>query len=288
MDQPTKHRQSSAPSKLASGRCDRNGAEAMAAHMFRQSNRQTLSGTDRAADLSVPYDGCGYAAGVASRRFRIRAVAVALVCGAIFASLAEDVRDHERWSLDRTLLLDLHRYHARGVMDAWLVVTQLGSYLVTGAAAVLVGVWLGRRRGEPATATLVVASVGGAMLLGVIAKAVFQRPRPHLWPSATPTLGYSFPSAHAMNSIALVAVLVVITPARRRGPVAAAGAAAVVLIGLSRVWLGAHYPTGIVAGWALALAWTLSLAAALFSWGRRRGVSRVGRRASGHESSATG
>jgi membrane-associated phospholipid phosphatase len=208
------------------------------------------------------YDGA--VIGQGSKRVVAWTLAGAFAFAAVFASLAEDVHDHERWSLDRTLLVDLHHYHPRSLTDAWLALTQLGGYLVTGVAAAAIAGWLWRRRGGPRQAVFVAAAVGGAMLLGVAAKAAFHRPRPHLWPSAAPTLGYSFPSAHAMNSIALAAAITLITAAPpRRRLIAILGALYVGLVGLSRVWLGAHYPTDVVAGWALSLSWVLLLLAGL-------------------------
>jgi hypothetical protein len=87
-------------------------------------------------------------------------------------------------------------------------------------------------------------------------KAVVQRPRPHLWHIDTPTLGYSYPSAHAMNSLTLVAAVLLTVTSHRRW-VVVIGSVYVVLVGVSRVWLGAHFPTDILGGWLLGLGWAL-------------------------------
>jgi membrane-associated phospholipid phosphatase len=76
-----------------------------------------------------------------------------------------------------------------------------------------------------------------------------------LAPTIYPGESRSFPSGHATSSMAVVAAAVVLAwPSRRRWPAVAAGAAFVVLVGLSRVALSVHYPSDILGGWALSLA----------------------------------
>jgi membrane-associated phospholipid phosphatase len=216
----------------------------------------------------MPPGAPGYGSGMLetpTNRGALAALTAAAVAAGLAAWLADAVSDHARWGVDRTLPVDLHRFRARGLVDAWLVVTQLGSYLAVAVAAALLAAWLWRRRGRPALAAFVVAAVAGEMALGVAVKVAVDRPRPHFWRVETPTLGASFPSAHAMNSLTLVAAVLLTVPmARRRRIVAAvAGLVYVALVGVSRVWLGAHYPSDVLAGWALALAWSLALAAGL-------------------------
>ena len=83
------------------------------------------------------------------------------------------------------------------------------------------------------------------------------RERPSFWESITPELTYSFPSGHAIGSATLAGVLVLLAwRGRWRWPVVACVAPLVLLIGFSRVYLGVHFPSDIVAGWAAAIAWT--------------------------------
>jgi membrane-associated phospholipid phosphatase len=218
----------------------------------------------------------------ATARHAVAGLALAALCLAAFLWLAEAVTDHTRWSADRTLLVDLHRYRARAIVDAWLGVTQLGSYLAVAIAGGAVAWWVWRRWGQRRLAAFVVVAIGGEMVAGLVAKAVVHRPRPHLWQAATPTLGYSFPSAHAMNSLALVAVVAMLLLGRRLAWAAIGGTLYVGLVAVSRVWLGAHYPTDIVAGWMLALGWVLLTASTvtglgLFGGGRAAAALRTPR-----------
>ena len=97
------------------------------------------------------------------------------------------------------------------------------------------------------------------------AKQLFARERPSLWESIAPEATYSFPSGHAMGSMTLAAVLILLAwRTRWRWPVALLTGAFTVLVGLSRVYLGVHYPSDILAGWAAALAWTVGIYATVF------------------------
>jgi undecaprenyl-diphosphatase len=111
-------------------------------------------------------------------------------------------------------------------------------------------------------ALAVLASGGGAMVLEGQLKDLFARPRPQVVPRLVPAWNPSFPSGHALLSSAVylsIAVLVVrLVPYRRvRLYVLALAALLVGLIGFSRVLLGVHYPTDVVAGWIVGGLWAL-------------------------------
>jgi undecaprenyl-diphosphatase len=93
-------------------------------------------------------------------------------------------------------------------------------------------------------------------------KSAVERPRPDL--ALTDAAGYSFPSGHSATSVALYALLFYALARLARGhsrrAIVLCGAAIATAVGISRVWLGAHYPTDVLAGWAVgalvaALAW---------------------------------
>ena len=102
------------------------------------------------------------------------------------------------------------------------------------------------------------------------AKQLFARQRPSLWESIAPESSFSFPSGHAMGSMTLAMVLVLLCwHTRHRGWVSAAMAGFVLAVGLSRVYLGVHYPSDIMAGWAAACAWTAAVYLLVFPHGQR-------------------
>ena len=101
-------------------------------------------------------------------------------------------------------------------------------------------------------------ALGGSALLNLGAKQLFARERPSLWESIHPETTFSFPSGHAMGSMTLAAVLVLLAwRTRWRWWVAVPALAFALLVGASRVYLGVHFPSDILAGWAAACAWVV-------------------------------
>ncbi|HEY9751067.1 MAG TPA: phosphatase PAP2 family protein, partial [Allocoleopsis sp.] len=101
----------------------------------------------------------------------------------------------------------------------------------------------------------------GAMIINRTAKEFLHRVRPHLWESRfPPEPEFAFPSGHAMASMAFVASLVVLTwGSRWCGWVATFGSVFVVAIAWTRLYLGVHYPSDIVAGWMVSIAWAIAV-----------------------------
>jgi membrane-associated phospholipid phosphatase len=200
----------------------------------------------------------------------------------VFGFLAEDVWTREGFAWDLPLLRAAHA-HATPTRDAtMLFFTSVGAPLpmIAFVALALLALLLRGRRGD---ARFFALAVGGAAGLNVVAKLLFQRARPALWPSLVTETDYSFPSGHAMGSLAVVAALVFLTwRTRGRWPILALGALFVAVVGLSRVYLGVHYPSDILAGWCASLAWLvgvwLLLRAAPWSWWRIRTAGKDGAR----------
>jgi undecaprenyl-diphosphatase len=103
-------------------------------------------------------------------------------------------------------------------------------------------------------------AVAGSAVLNIVAKNHYARLRPDLWLSITPETTYSFPSGHAMGSMTLaMAVSILCWPTRARLPALIVSVIFVLLVGISRVYLGVHYPSDILAGWTAATAWTFAM-----------------------------
>lgn len=138
--------------------------------------------------------------------------------------------------------------------------TALGSNGVL-SALVLAGSGLLALARRQAGAAFLLASYCGALGLDVLAKHWIERPRPDLVPHAARVFTSSFPSSHATVSAAACLAAALLLAQARPNPMFKAAAAALaiaftVLIGASRVYLGVHWPTDILAGWALGMAWT--------------------------------
>jgi undecaprenyl-diphosphatase len=135
--------------------------------------------------------------------------------------------------------------------------------VLTVVTTLVVGYLLATRR--TALAAFVTASVVGGSIAGTLLKQLFARDRPHVVPHLVEVQSLSFPSGHALNSavvyITLGALLArtELRPAVKIYIVSAAGLLAV-LIGLSRVYLGVHYPSDVAAGWCAGAAWAAACA----------------------------
>lgn len=182
---------------------------------------------------------------------------------ALFGALAEDIAAREPLRFDASVLTWLHA-HATPTLDRiMLAVTAVGSARIMAGLVALALVWLLLARSSRDAIFLGLAA-GGAEAFNLGLKATFERPRPHLWPSLTPEFDWSFPSGHAMGTVAVVAALVVLTWGTRwRWPVLVLGTMVVALIGLSRLYLGVHYPSDVIAGAAASLAWVTALTMSL-------------------------
>lgn len=183
-----------------------------------------------------------------------------------FGLLAENVLANESFFFDRTILLFLHSQSTAHLDRFMLFFSRIGSgFWVTPIdLLVLVNLAARQRWGDAFFWGL---AVGGAALLNVAAKYSFGRARPDFWLSIAPETTFSFPSGHAMQTMALVAALVVLVwPTKTRWPALVLGGSFVLLVGFSRVYLGVHYPSDVVAGWAASLAWVVGLSVVLYGY----------------------
>ena len=188
-----------------------------------------------------------------------------------FGALAESLHEGEVFPFDVPLLQAVHAMANAGFDHVFIVMSALGYAWGVITADVLLVLFLAMRRRfrEGSFATIAVL---GSLLLNVAAKHSFARMRPALWQSVAPAeTTYSFPSGHAMGSmtLALVVVLLCWYPRSRWGwgwrwPVAVLAALFVLMVGLSRIYLGVHYPSDIFAGWAAASVWVVGVYGLVF------------------------
>jgi len=196
-----------------------------------------------------------YRTTIAAQLDRVRGLLVpALSLGAlgVFAKIAEDVQEHETSSFDRAVSLGLHRLDSPVMDVAMRAFTFLGSLPFLSAVVVGVAIWRVRRK-DKLGAIMLVGVTLVTELLNLALKEAFQRSRPSLFEEVATLHSYSFPSGHSMAAAAVygaVAVLVArACPPWERLALTSA-TAVVVLIGVSRIFLGVHWVTDVLAGWA--------------------------------------
>jgi len=202
-----------------------------------------------------------------------------------FISLADEIVDGETEAFDRAVLLFFRSAGdpADPIGPLWLEeavrdVTALGGNFVLTfvAAAVIVYMLLAGRRGA---GLLVFISVGGGILLASVLKLFFQRARPDLVPHGAEVYTASFPSSHAMMSAVVYLTLgallarIEVVP-RLRIYFLALAALLTAMVGISRIYLGVHWPTDVIAGWAAGLAWASLLWLVTYFLQRRRIIAR--------------
>ena len=208
-------------------------------------------------------------AGVEVKRLLVILIVAGAACG--FAALAGNVLDGRVQGFDEWVLRGLRRSEDPAALigpqwmtDAVRGITALGgvTFLVCVNLAVVAG-FVARRK-FTALAFLLAAVVGGLTLsLGL--KACFMRPRPQVVPYLCSVGGSSFPSGHSMMSAVVyltLGALLATRMARRRSKLLLFSVALLLagLVGCSRVFLGVHYPSDVLAGWAAGLGW------AAFCW----------------------
>ena len=209
----------------------------------------------------------------ASDRWRLLATFVGLIAGFLVSSAAllgfveivvEDGLMEKSRRLDATVPL-----WVRSTFPPWFdvpmrAITALGYYWV------VVPLSLFFRRGHALYAVLLLISSAGAALLATFLKYLFQRPRPELFESDYTASFYSFPSGHATIAVAFYGTLALLVALRlqgwRRWALLVAGATLALLLGLSRLYLGVHYPTDILAGYLAATLWTGTVATVVVFW----------------------
>lgn len=182
----------------------------------------------------------------------------------IFGLLALEVLTNEgsfpfRW--DVPILMAIHSTARAQLNVIAVTLTQFGSLRVVLPVVFGIGlVFLFQRRWR-SLIYLLTATVG-SIIINRIAKEMMHRVRPHLWESLAPESSFAFPSGHAMMSMTLVATLVVLT----WGTIwcwitLLVGSLFVVAIGWTRLYLGVHFPSDILAGWMVSIAWVIGVSA---------------------------
>jgi undecaprenyl-diphosphatase len=183
-----------------------------------------------------------------------------------FVKVASEIREGDAASFDRALLLALRTpadlsvpIGPRWVEEAARDLTALGSGAVLTLITLAVEGYLLLLRKRRA-ALFLAAAVLGAVLLSVLLKDFFARPRPEVVPHLARVFSASFPSGHSMLSTAVYLTLGAMLTRVQSSLLIKAyiqlwALLLASLVGLSRVYLGVHWPTDVLAGWAAGAAW---------------------------------
>lgn len=189
----------------------------------------------------------------------------------VITSLTGEVLEGDTLEFDKRMLAALRKADnpAQPIGPAWLElmafdITALGGPTVLGMTVLAVVGFL-MLHGMYRNAAFVFVAAVGAWMLNDLLKEVFARPRPQVVPHLRQVMSLSFPSGHALTSAAVFLTLgaLLMRFARTRLVkfyIMFIAMFATLLVGVTRVYLGVHYPTDVLAGWLIGISW------ALFCW----------------------
>lgn len=190
-------------------------------------------------------------------------LAAAMVTLVFLAWLSEEVLEGQTRAFDDTTRTAIHSFASPTLTTSMRVISFFGStlFLIIATTAIVLLFILQRWRRE---AILLGLTMLGASTLNTTLKLAFQRPRPVPFFSLASPDSYSFPSGHALASFCFFGALAAILTARfssRRAwfIIWTASCLLILLIGFSRIYLGVHYTTDVIAGYAAALIWVLTV-----------------------------
>ncbi|MEK6336101.1 MAG: phosphatase PAP2 family protein [Acidobacteriota bacterium] len=200
-----------------------------------------------------------------------------LISVCFFAAIAEDVSAGEPLTIiDVRFSAWVHAHQSAALTVVMRLISQVHSLWFVGAAAFVVSVywWAKRLRDR---AFILLAVVFGGMLLNFLLKEIFLRARPRFDPPLPALTTYSFPSGHTLTATVFYGVLGWFIVSRSRNWASrlfgfALAAIMILLVGFSRIYLGAHYPSDVLGAIAEGLAWLAFclIAAQTVKWRRDR------------------
>lgn len=208
--------------------------------------------------------------------FLVVGVLIAVIATWGFGEFAETVMAGQTQSFDEAVLRWVAARHTASLDSLMLEITSLGTgstvMMIVGVAALFLA--LTRHR---YSAALLLAATAGGGFLNIVLKHYFERPRPHVFEWGTHALSSSFPSGHAMSAT-IVYTTVAYLAARlqkrvwERALTMILAALIILAISTSRVYLGVHYPSDVVAGMIIGIGWSAFCMATL------EAIHRIARR----------
>ncbi|MGJ3265422.1 MAG: phosphatase PAP2 family protein [Salinarimonas sp.] len=222
-----------------------------------------------------------------AREHRFTLLVLALLAGGLWAfiELADEVLEGETHAIDEAILValrvpgDLSDPLGPGWLEEMMRdFTALGGTgVLTLLTIAVVGFLLVAKL--PRAALAVALAIGGGILLSTLLKSGFDRPRPDLVPHGSIVYSASFPSGHSMMAATVyltLAALMARVLRRRRLRAYLVGVAVLLtlLVGVSRVYVGVHWPTDVLAGWTVGAAWALGASTLMLRLQLHRTIER--------------
>ena len=199
--------------------------------------------------------------------FLLAGAAIAILCTWAFAEFAGRVRAGGMQGFDDAIMRWIAQHQYLQLQTAMLEITSLGTGTVVTMIVFVAGLFLWLNRHKHSAVLLVVATLGGLVLDGLL-KIGFNRPRPQIFKWGTYAVSSSFPSGHAMSSVIVYGTVAYLAARLQKNPRSRVltlifAAIIIAMICISRLYLGVHYPSDVLAGLVIGLAWAAFCMAAL-------------------------
>lgn len=184
-----------------------------------------------------------------------------LICFSVFIHLATDLVEKKPFLFDQQVI-DIVKSYASPAMDGFMLfVTDLGSKFMLGLLLVISMIWLFAKQKDVWGMRLYFLTVAGGGLVNLLLKNFFERERPDI-NRILEADGFSFPSGHSMGSMTYYGFLIYLILRSKRRPLTKIGLGiflclVILLIGISRIYLGVHYPSDVLAGFAAGFVWLM-------------------------------
>jgi undecaprenyl-diphosphatase len=193
-------------------------------------------------------------------------VGLLLAVGALFffSWLAEEVFEGDTIRFDEGVRAFINQHASPALTSLMRFITLFGSTIFILAVGICVVLYFIRIKWRHA-ALLFTITIAGALVLNGTLKLLFHRARPEPFFGIVPPASYSFPSGHALYSLCFYGTLAVLTGTHlqslaARLAIRVAAVSLILLIGISRIYLGVHYPSDVLAGYMAAFIWVMAVA----------------------------
>jgi len=183
------------------------------------------------------------------RKLGLPAVLLLLVSGLVYWLLGFGLKEDGWFAWDITLMLALHGLNQPWLDQLFLAITHTAQvFIVVPLLVMVIYLW---RRSERITAIIMLATAAIFPLVSWVVKQEFGRPRQHVFSPVDVEHTYSFPSGHTLTAVGVYGFIAVLLWQRRYQLLAVLSALWVLIIAVSRVYLGAHYPSDVLASLAV-------------------------------------
>lgn len=183
------------------------------------------------------------------RMLGIPAVLLLIVSGLVYWLLGFGLKEDGWFKWDITLMLALHSLSQPWLDQLFLTITHTAQvFVVIPLLVMLIYLW---RRSEKITAVIMVATAAIFPIISLVVKQEFGRPRQHVFPPVDVEHTFSFPSGHTLMAVGVYGLIAMLLWQRGHRLLATFSGLWVLIVAISRVYLGAHYPSDVLASLAV-------------------------------------